>query len=305
MTAPLRRLATASLIGVLTVTLGLGAARADEGTLVLLDILTNSFAELSKLDETIVTMRRTYGEAKKLASYADDASRAFKSFEKMNADVFSQDVADSLERAFPDVGYYRREASRTGPWAEGTGELQRLVAFCIRGEITGRGAACATLEENITTAQARKAISATFGTMPPVAGSVEVRAVDHEAASAVSASFAQTNRDAVTRARAKALLSQCESLDGSEGEDTIAACQAAANSAQIAGLAQAADLTDSVAELTRLEAVRAAQENARRKREVTDVIEQRAQIIKGAEEIGIDRGAEVRTEGVRIFDEGP
>lgn len=293
------------LVGVLTFTIGVRAAYADEGTIVLLDILANSISEVDKLSETISTLRKSYTEAKRLAGYADDAYRAFNAFKTYNGQVFSKELGQALDSAFPDVAYYRREASHTGPWAQGTGELQRMMAYCLGDKIRERvgEAACVTLQENLSTAQAKKALAATFGTAPAVAGSQEIRAVDHESASAISSSFAQVNRDGVARAQAKALLAQCEDLGSDADVDTMAACQAAANTAQIQQLSQTTELTDQVAQLSRLEAVRLAQENARRKRELNDVVDQRKAILDGAEQLGAEPG-EIRTDGLRFFDDG-
>jgi hypothetical protein len=292
------------VLGTLTFSLGIRAAYADEGTLVLLDILANSFVEIDKLSESIATMRKTYAEAKRMAGYADDAYRAFNAFKNYNGQVFAKELGQALDNAFPDAAYYRREASGTGPWAQGTGELQRMVAYCLGDMVRSRvgASACTSLQENISTAQARRALSATFGTVPAVAGSTEIRAVDHESAGAISSSFAQVNRDSVARTQAKALLAQCQNTDGAD-DDTIAACQAAANTAQIEQLSQMTELTDQVAESNRLQAVRLAQENARRKREINDVIEQRKVILDGADQLGAEPG-EIHTDGIKFFDDG-
>lgn len=292
---------TAAIAGFLVFAVGMQTAHADllGGDLPLLTaIIANTTQQIQQLAETISTLRKTYDEAKRVAGYADDAYQAFKNFQNFSGQVFAQNLEQALETAFPDLGYLRREASRTGPWAQGTGELQAIVRYCIQTGATGFS--CAEAQEAITLKQARSALAATFGTTPAVAGAIEVNAMDHEAAVGMASSSAQVGRNAITRAQAKALMTKCT---GEGDEDSIAACQAAANAAAILEVQHNADMGDQLAESTRLQAVRVAQENGRRKREINDAIERRRVLMDGARHMA-PRQVQVRTEGVSFFPEG-
>jgi hypothetical protein len=254
--------------------------------------------QIAQLADTIATLRQTYDEAKRVASYADDAAQAFKNFEKFGAQVFSGQLEEAMDRAFPDLAYFQREASNTGPWAQGTGELSRVIRYCVGRALGAEG--CAEAREALSLRQTREALAATFGTAPVVAGAIEVRAMDHEAAFGMSIASAQLGRDAVAREQARALMKRCT---GGTDDDSIAACQAAAHAASILGVEQSADLGDQLAQANRLHAVRIAQENGRRKREINEALERRRLILEGAGRLG-DAPVQVRTEGLQVFDEG-
>jgi len=258
-------------------------------------LVSQAATQIAQIADTLSTLRKTYDEAKRVAGYADDAVKSFKAFQKSGAEMFRDGADSALDRAFPDLAYFRSEASRTGPWAQGTGELQLMVSYCVRGGLTGPG--CTQVQEALTLKQARSALSATFGTTPPVAGAVEIRAMDHEAAMGMATSSAQVGRDAIARQQAKGLMERCT---GGTDDDSIAACQAAANAASILGVEQGADVADQLAEANRLQAVRVAQENGKRKRETNEAIERRQLILDGAQRMGAEP-MQVKTEGLEVF----
>src|SRR5712692_5430612 len=119
--------------GLLVFCLGLQAAWADffGGDLPLLTaIVTNTSAQLTKLGETLSTLRKSYEDAKRVASYADDAYQAYQHFSQYSAQMFRDDVTRSFESAYPDIAYFRREASR-GPQIDGSGGLGRMLNYCL------------------------------------------------------------------------------------------------------------------------------------------------------------------------------
>jgi hypothetical protein len=108
-------------------------------------ILGNGISTLNAINEQIATLRKTYDEARRLASYADDAYRTFKHFREYTADMFNADATAAPDAALPELSSFRREASGTGPWAQGTGELQRVFVrnlvrhFRLRWDGVGAG----------------------------------------------------------------------------------------------------------------------------------------------------------------------
>lgn len=292
--------ATAAIASALVFGTGLQTAYADfwGGDIPLLGmIVTNTTQQLTKVGETLGTLKRTYDETRRLAAYADDAVKTFNAFRSYSLELFRQDVTQALESSFPELSYFRRQASGTGAWAKGTGELQRLVSYCVRAVLSGEkdGTGCAQLQETLSLQQARSAITSTFGTVPPVAGVAEVRAVDHEAAVALSASSADVARNQVTRLNAKALLAQCTGKNASSES-----CQAASHAAQIEQLRQGAYLGDQMAESNKLQSMRLLQENARRKREMNEAVDRRRLLVDGAGQAA-PPSVEVRTEGVNLL----
>src|SRR5712692_1783025 len=234
--------------GFLVFCLGVQAAWADffGGDLPLLTaIVTNTSAQLTKLGETLSTLRKSYEDAKRVASYADDAFQAYQHFSHYSAQMFRDDVTRSFESAYPDVAYFRREAAH-GAQMEGSGEFGRLLTYCV---FRRSGDRCVELQESLSLQQARNTISSTFGAPPAVDGYRQMKSVDDEAGLAIAASSSQTGRDQIARAQAESLREQCL---GAADDDSLAACQAAANLAQIQALKQTTELTDQVAESNRL-----------------------------------------------------
>jgi hypothetical protein len=142
-------------------------------------------------------------------------------------------------------------------------------------------------------------MSTVFGPVPAVAGYVEMKSIDDETGLAVAASSSQIGRDQITRAQAKSLQEQCA---GDTDDGNLAACQAAGSLAQIQALKQSTELTDQVAESNHLQALRLAQENAKRKREITESIERREILVEGAQNM-TPRPPQLKADGFNVFDE--
>jgi hypothetical protein len=211
------------IAGTLVFCLGLQTAHADlfGSDLPLLSaIVTNTAQQLTKLSETLSTLRKTYDEAKRVASYADDAYRAYQHFSHSSAQMFKDEVTHSFESAYPDLAYFRREAS-SGPQIDGSGDLGRLLSYCVSGRNESQ---CIELQQALSLQQARNNIATVFGSAPAVAGYTEMKSIDAEAGLAVAASSSQIGRDQITRAQAKSLQEQCA---GDTDYANLAACQAA------------------------------------------------------------------------------
>ena len=250
--------------------------------------------ELAQGLETFVTLTQTYDETRKYVGYAEDAVRLFKDFQAFGDEVLVRPQG-LIEKLFPDYAHYRREPSGTGPWAEGTGELQRIIRQCL-GSGAVRG--CAEFQEAVTMRQARNAIERTFGTVP--VADLEVNAVDYEASLAIASTSALAGRNAMTREQAKALLRHC--TEGSS-DGAAAACQAAAHAAAILQLQQLSGVSDAIAQSNRLQAVQLAQDNAARKREIDEALERRAAVRAGSQQLAPKR-VDLRTGGLDFFGEG-
>jgi hypothetical protein len=240
------------------------------------EIAGTSASELSQVSQVLTTAQQEYQQAKKVAGYADDAVRAYQSFQTMGSQLFSGNAVSVLSTAFPEVGEIQRAASGTGPWAQGTGELTRVISACLTGS------ACFQTGAPVTVANAKTAITGTFGQPLPVAGGIETQAMDHEAATGIAAASSQLGKDQEARTQAKALMKNCT---GGTDDDSLAACQAASGAATILQAQQTADLTDQIAESNRLESVRVAQENGRRKREIDEAVQRRLAVFEGLDQI--------------------
>jgi hypothetical protein len=285
------------IAGILVFCLGVQTAYADlfGGDLPLLSaIVTNTAQQLTKLSETLSTLRKTYEDAKRVASYADDAYKAYQHFSRYSSQVFRDDVTRSFENAYPDIAYFRREAS-SGPQIEGSGGLDRLLSYCLAGRSASQ---CVELQQALSLQQARNNIAAVFGSATAVAGYIEMKSIDDEAGLAVAASSSQIGRDQIGRAQAENLQEQCT---GDADDGNLAACQAAGSLAQIQALKQSTELTDQVAELNRLQALRLAQENAKRKREIGESIERREIILEAAQNM-TPPPPQLRAEGLDVFE---
>jgi hypothetical protein len=294
---PQRKPILALIAGSLAFCLGLKNAQADlfGGDLPLLTaIVANTAQQLTKLGETLSTLRKTYDDARRVASYADDAYKAYQHFSRSSGQMFKDEVARSLENAYPDLAYFRREASR-GPRLYGSGELGRMLSYCLT---VSNGSRCIELQQALSLQESRNNLLNIFGPPPAVAGYVEMKSLDDEAALAVAASSSQIGRNQIARARAESLQEQCMA-EGADGN--LAACQAAGSLAQIQTLKQSTELTDQVAESNRLQALRLAQENARRKREVGEAIERRQILLDGAQNIS-PRPPQLKAEGLDVFE---
>ncbi len=253
----------------------------------LVELVANSFAELESLRQSLATARATYDETKELASYAHDAASAYRSFKDSGGHLFDANVTAALETAFPDLAYLRAEAQQPGPWGAGRGQLQRLVRLCL----TTKGQ-CREVEQAMSLAQTREAISATFGTVPDE--DVRGRLAREHVAVALTAASGQAGRSIASRQRAEELMAQC-----TRGV-SIEACQAAAAAADIAQLQQGADIADQLAQNTTLQALEVADRDAERQR-VAREDAARQELLHHAADAYAPRVQSVKTDGINLF----
>lgn len=256
-------------------------------------LVAQTVQSVQHLSETLGTLRQSYEEAKRLAGYADDAYRAFQQFKDYSAEMFARDLLNGFETAYPDIGYFRRQASGAGPWAQGSGELQRLVRLCVGGE----DPACGQFREAVSYRQAREALARTFGTAPE--GAHDVAAVDHESAAALAAGSAQEGRGEKARLLSEALRRHCNGLSA----ESLAACQAAAATAEIEALKLQADLADQVAAGTRVMAMQLQLLNQARKRELHEAEERRRILLESTQQ-ATQRPQPLEADGFNLIEGG-
>jgi hypothetical protein len=207
---------------------------------------------LRKVQEQLHTMKATYDETKRLASYAAEARETFKEFQAKGVRMFSDDVRGALDQAFPEVSYFRGEATRGGPWVGANGEYRRMLHSCAGG-----GGGCIEIQEAASLEDTRRNISATFGTA--AANDLQSRVLDEQSALGFAAADSQQGRSQITRQQAAELMRMC-----SVGKD-ITACQMAAQLAQIENLNQNTRIADQIAEGNKMQAMGLAAQAAERK----------------------------------------
>lgn len=291
-----RKLTGAAVLSVATV---LYAARAaaffDPGANVLLaDILANTAKQLSVMTQSLSELRRSYGEVKRVAEYADDAATAAKSFRSFSAKAFGDRFQSDLESAYPDLERFRHEALAASgmagsPWAQGTGTPQRLSSYCLSDAAAGRPA-CVQLRGELENAKLLAALKATFG---PGDRAGQARAVDAEVAATIRASAAETRAGDLQKVRLKELLRRCNSAsehgDSHEARRFAEECQLAAQQAQVLHLEEGQETNARLAELARLQAIAVEQKNAELKRELAEREGQRAALTNGLETLVEER----------------
>ena len=274
-----RSVLLASAASVAAVLLTAGPAYADlwGGDLPLLGgILATLGDTVAKASETISTLKKTFDETKRVVGFAEDAAAAYQHFSHYSAAMFSADLRGQLDAAFPDIAYLRTQASNTGAWTHGTGELQRLLVLCL----TGVKVSCLQVQQVMTYQETRDALSKTFGTAPQ--GASSMLAIDHEAAQAIRSGQAQAGKSARDRSYSDAWMKSCANADATD-KDNLAACQAAGASAQIQALTTTADVADQVAEGNRLAALQLEQANESRKQELLEAAERHQILLDGVE----------------------
>lgn len=261
-------------------------------------LLTALLSQAAQNAETMVrtldTLKKSYDEAKRVAGFAEEARQAYLAVSSYNGELFQEGFTRALESAFPDVGYFRREASHAGPWAQASGELQRLVSICLGGP----SGSCRQLQEALSLQQTREALARTFGAAPT--GAHDLAAIDHEAAVAIAASSAQEGRSQRATALSEALMKQCSNATDQEN---LAACQAAANAAQIEALRQSADTNSQLAEGNRLQALQLVQVNRARKKELADAEERRELVLESVRRAS-SPVPRVESDGVSLIPDG-
>src|SRR5512138_2015675 len=131
-----RKLAVAAVLSAGTVLYGAKAAAFFDlgGDAILADILANTSRQIALMTQSLAELRRSYGEVKRVAEYADDAASAARSFQRLSSRRFGDRFLSDLDAARPDLERYRFEAlgglgmSRS-EWARGTGTLERLSTY--------------------------------------------------------------------------------------------------------------------------------------------------------------------------------
>ena len=244
-------------------------------------IVAQGAAQLVQVSSELHTLAQTYDEAKKVASYADDAVKAFNAAKSLNGQLFGQSLVSGLSLAFPDVQRIETDiaaaASPGGNWAQGSGQLGSLVSRCV-GSLGGSGAGCVQLQNVITASDARHSISAAFGIAP----SVGTAAADGDAAKALAAAQADVNRNKYMRdVTVSQAMNTCTGGNGFSDTDAQA-CQTAANAAQIEALSQQSYMSDQLATQNRLSASTLSTQNAQAKAQLAEAAERRDLLLQGA-----------------------
>lgn len=271
LTTSKRSIATTTVVAALAIALTAQTARADvfgADLPLLTTLLTNSFREIAELQSALQTAQRTYEETRRVAGYAQEAYEAFQAFRNLNGEQILGSFQAAMDQAFPEIGYFRQQASGTGPWAHSTGELQRMVTMCL----SGPGGSCVQAQEALRTEDVRDSLALTFGT--PL--SLDTNAADFEAAQGIASAHAQEQRNVAVRGISQDLLRAC--VDGASA--SAVACQAAANTASVHELVKLSEISDQISEQTRLQAVQVALKSAERKREIEEA-DARRRIIEG------------------------
>lgn len=236
-------------------------------------LVAQGIAMLTQAAETFKQLKETYDETKKYVGMVQDAINGFNEFRAF-ADSIVRDPNSALANMLPDAAYLVRDIQSPSSWGQGTGELQRLVSVCLSGE---GPVVCAQFHEVVTAAEAKAAISRTFGTTPLKNAAIET--LDTEAAVAIRGGMAGSAKASVAAAQAKALMKHC-----TEGTDNAAvqACQSAAALGQLMELEQVALMNEQLAEANRLKAIEMSAKNAEAKRNLTQALDRQRMLEEGA-----------------------
>jgi len=291
-----RKLAAAVVLSTATVLYGAKAAAFFDlgGDVILADILANTTKQLTIMTQSLAELRRSYGEVKRVAEYADDAANAARSFRSFSARTFGERFQADLEMAYPDLERFRHEALAASgmggsPWAQGTGTLHRLSSYCLSDAVAGRPV-CVQLRGELENVKLLAALNATFG---PGDRAAQARAVDAEVAATIRASAAEARAGDLQKARLRELLRRCNGAsefgDSHEARRFAEECQLAAQQAQVLHLEEGQETNVRLAELARLQAIAVEQKNAELKRELADREGQRAALTTGLQALTNDR----------------
>lgn len=250
-----QRIRVLAVLSLLLLPLSARASLFGEENGPLTTLVAQAAVQISQFAETLSQLRQTYDETKRYVGMVEDAVSGFQSFASWGQSVL-KDPLSALDALNSDLGYLRRDISSPQSWAQGTGELQRRMRLCIAGS-----SKCTEFYEATRASQARDAIKATYGVTPR--GRRDLDATDVEAAGAISGGSQHLVRAAVSKEQAEAMKKQC--LTGSDAK-AMQACQAAANTAQLLALQEAAATNEQLAEANRLAAIRLATEASFEKR---------------------------------------
>ena len=248
---------------------------ADTGDAVLANLLVNSVQQLAKLSETVSTLKRNYDEVRRLTTYAQDAYALAASFQHFSVERFGQRLQDDLGKAYPDAAYYRDQILY-GRWVEG-GRLAPVLRYCMNGTLTKNAAGqivfsrdklCTDLREQLSADQVLQMLGATFGSIPAshaqTPEGIQASAVDAEVAAQLAAQRSQSNLTQRVKQMVEQLEADCAGT--ASGDGPSAACEAAAQRAQMETLAEQAETNRLISEQNRLSALHLAQRNADLKR---------------------------------------
>lgn len=294
----LRSLVVVGGVGGVFTALCVGTAYADmlgADLPLLTSIIVNTTDTVAKINEQLAVLKEGYEKARQVAGLAQDARDAVDSFQRFNAGKL---VERSADRVFPDIGYFRNELARSR-FGEGRGELSALLTSCVRASTQSRS--CSELDEVLSVSSARSALEVAFGKTPGGAAATEVEVVDSEAALAVAVSSSDVARNREVRRVVAEDLAFCERQGLKAGFDVAACKQAASAQAQLEQLRQAAFISDQLAEANHLQALRLAQENARRKRELQDAAELR-ELVRQAGSLSAPSNLRLKTESSRLLE---
>jgi hypothetical protein len=285
-----RRVIIATVVSTALVLYGRAAA-TPAGDVMLADLLVNSFEQLVKAEQAIVELKKSYDEVRRLADYADDAVNAARAFSGFNARTFGDRFRAELDRAYPDLERFRREALAAHgmagtPWADGTDTLQRLSTYCFSGGTEG----CVQLRNALDTKRLLGALAATFG---PGAGASQVKAVDAEVTAIIRGNSAQERLSGLQKERLRELLRRCNGpseLSSDRAAKRFAEeCLLAAQQAQVLQLEEGQETNVKLAEIARLQALAVEQKNADLKRELAEQEARRQALTTGLENLVSER----------------
>lgn len=263
-------------------------------------ILAAAIVQIDNMVEALSTARKTYDSIKTVAGYAQDAYDTYQALRTFNLTAASAD--DILASTFPDIAYFRGEVSGGGPWLHGNGSLRRAIRTCLMDQADAYRAAqegrahrpvCVELDDVLTAGEVRRNLSSLYGPVLPSYDARAQLAVDGIAAGAISGSMAAAAKGRVSQANAKAMMAACTG-------DNPDACRTEAQVAQIQSLNSLGQVNEQLAKQNELAAMRLAQENAKRKREVLEQIEQRQIVVDGMKAASKTQ-TQIKVEGYNIF----
>ncbi|MGO8970435.1 MAG: hypothetical protein ACLQDQ_12775 [Myxococcaceae bacterium] len=261
---------SAAVAGGLLVLVAAPDAAADlfGGDLPLLGTLVSQgVQQLSTASQALHALNEDVTSAQRMVGFATQAHNLFSHFASTRVADFGADTF-GLAQGTPPVSDAARLTSGVATWAPATGELQAVAPQCANDASSG-SSACRQMHDAVTPADAKTALSSTFG---PALHS-DTRASDYEVARALSAADTHQQQES-SRAAVSAA-----SRD--------AAC-ASGGDASVCGLAQTArqesqldTVNQQLAEANRLQATHLALQNAERKRALGEALERRAAVTEG------------------------
>ena len=318
------------ILGALTISYAASASTffgiPDGDSATLISLLANGMQQLAAINQQLEQVKQTYQQTKKMVRMAEDAYDLADGVISLSPSR----VARSFESMFPAAAYFEAEANNPNSWLHGAGDLQTQMEICF-GDVMARANAqgnvqtlqqqceetnlpalcqaaataeqnlnaspfpnqqCAAVERQLGVQETRAAMVYTFGLRPID----QLSAVDEEAAKAFAASHSALQKDALTVAQARALQKACEDTGAP------AACQAAAEAAATAQLEISADGNSQMALMTRLQAIRVEQENAKLRREGAESIYQQRQVDRSVQQI-VHPPVRLKADGFSILDD--